>query len=126
MAIYTDLNLDFKIHPNTKRLLLSKDDLAIQRSVAYLLLTNKGDRLFEPDIGCDLKSLLFEPATISTAYDIESVINETITNFEPRVRIVSVSADPAIDRNSYEISIKFRVINRSTVRSLEFTLERLR
>jgi predicted component of type VI protein secretion system len=70
--------------------------------------------------------LLFEPATISTAYDIESVINETITNFEPRVRIVSVSADPAIDRNSYEISIKFRVINRSTVRSLEFTLERLR
>ena len=126
MAIYTDLNLDFKIHTNTKNLVLSKDDLAIQRAVAYLLLTNKGDRLFEPDIGCDIRGLLFEPATISTAYDIETTIHETITNFEPRVNIISVSALPAVDRNSYEISIKFKVINKSTVRNLEFTLERLR
>jgi len=126
MAIFTDLNLDFKIHPSTKRLVLSKDDLAVQRAVGHLLLTNRGERLFQPEIGCDIRNMLFEPATVSTAVDMKNIIENTIENFEPRVNVIKVDISPSVDRNSYDISLKFSVINQSTVRSLEFTLERLR
>ena len=50
-----------------------------------------------------------------------------INNFEPRNRLVSVRAFPDLDRNSYEVSVEFYVVNTPTeLVDMSLMLERLR
>ena len=41
-------------------------------------------------------------------------VEEVIENFEPRVKLIGVRADPNLDRNEYEVTIEFFVVNTPT------------
>ena len=58
--VYKDLNLNFSINPVTSDVTTVTDVNAVKRSVRNLLLTNHYDRQFHPEIGSNLKELLFE------------------------------------------------------------------
>ena len=91
-----------------------------------MLRTNKGDRLFHPEIGSNINRLLFENVTASTAMDVQSVIEEAIRNYEPRVSLDEIFVDPQLDRNGYGVTIRFTVLNQNVPQSLSLFLERLR
>jgi phage baseplate assembly protein W len=125
--IYKDLNLIFSPHPNTKDITRKTDIEAVKQSVKNLVLTNHYERPFHPEIGSNVTDILFEPMTPLTAGLLTKQISEVINNFEPRARLVSVNANPRIDRNEYEVTINFYVVNiPGELVSFTTMLERLR
>lgn len=125
-VIYSDLDLNFKVHPNNKKLLSLKDDNAIFRALKNLLFTNFYERPFHPEIGSNLKALLFENISPGTARNIRDAITEAIDNFEPRVQINSLFIDALPDENRYNVQLEYFVINDSAPKSVNFFLERIR
>jgi len=71
--------------------------------------------------------LLFENMNPMTSAVMTKKIQDVINNFEPRCRLVSVRAIPDFDRNAYNVSIEFYVVNAPTeLVDLSVMLERLR
>ena len=111
VRVYKDLALSFEKNDNTKDVIVKKDIEAVKQSVRNLILTNHYERPFHPEIGSNVTAILFEPMNPITANSLTRVIEETIVNFEPRARLVSVDARPNLDRNAYEVTISFYVRN---------------
>lgn len=123
---FVDLDLNFNIHPTTKDINKFKNENAVINAVKNLVLTNHYDRPFQPDIGSNLKRLLFEQVDNVTAALIERDIETTITNFEPRVDLKDVVASGSPDENGYNVQITFFLINNPDPITVDFFLERVR
>ena len=78
---FRDVNITFKKHPVTDDVVVSKDNAAIKQSIISLLLTNRGERLFNSDFGSDIRSFLFEPLDFGTAAQIKMGIRSTIKQY---------------------------------------------
>ena len=124
--IYKDLDLDFGRNVVTNDVNKLTDVEAVKRSVRNLINTNHFERPFHPELGGNVRALLFEPMTPLTALNLQRKIEEVLSNFEPRAKITQIIADPDIDRNAYRLSIKFYVIGITNPITVETFLERLR
>jgi|TARA_B100001113_G_scaffold331901_1_gene308566 phage baseplate assembly protein W len=124
--IYSDLDLDFTRNPVTSDIVKLNDVDSVKRSVKNLIQTNHYERPFHPEIGSDIRGLLFENMTPLTALNLERKVIEVLTNFEPRAKIVNVIAQPQEDANRYHIQISFYVVGISTPVVVETYLTRLR
>lgn len=124
--IFSDLDLNFIANPNTRDVTKKYDEYAIKQSVKNLVMTNHYERHFHPEIGSQVMSLLFEPATPLTKSILERAIIYTITNFEPRVSLISVDANVQPDSNAVDVTIVFKIVNTESPLTIEFTLERTR
>ena len=92
--IYSDLDLDFTRNPVTSDIVKLQDVDAVKRSVKNLIQANHYERPFHPEIGSDVRALLFENMTPLTALNLERKVIEVLVNFEPRAKIVDVIAQP--------------------------------
>ena len=124
--IYKDLDLDFGRNTVTNDVNKLTDVEAVKRSVRNLINTNHFERPFHPEIGGNVRALLFENMTPLTALNLQRKIEEVLNNFEPRAKITQILADPDIDRNGYKLEIKFYVIGIQNPITVETFLERLR
>ena len=111
VRLYKDIALSFERNSNTKDVIIKKDIAAVKQSVKNLILTNHFERPFHPEIGSNVTAILFEPMSPITANILTRTISECINNFEPRARLVSVIANPNLDKNAYEVTISFYVVN---------------
>ena len=124
---YTDLDLFFGRKSISKDINKVTDIQAVKRSIGNLVLTNHYEKPFHPEIGSGVRDMLFEPMTPLTAYMLAKQVENVIENWEPRARLVGVRASPNLDRNEYEITIEFYVVNTPTeLVDLTVFLERLR
>ena len=124
--IYKDLDLDFGRNIVTNDVNKLTDVEAVKRSVRNLINTNHFERPFHPEIGGNVRALLFENMTPLTALNLQRKIEEVLSNFEPRAKITQIIADPDMDRNGYRLEIKFYVIGIQNPITVETFLERLR
>ena len=124
--IYKDLDLDFGRNTVTNDVNKLTDVEAVKRSVRNLINTNHFERPFHPEIGGNVRALLFENITPLTALNLQRKIEEVLNNFEPRAKITQILVDPDIDRNGYRLEIKFYVIGIQNPITVETFLERLR
>ena len=124
--IYKDLDLDFGRNTVTNDVNKLTDVEAVKRSVRNLINTNHFERPFHPEIGGNVRALLFENMTPLTALNLQRKIEEVLNNFEPRAKITQILADPDTDRNGYRLEIKFYVIGIQNPITVETFLERLR
>ena len=124
---YTDLDLFFAKKATSKDISKVTDIQAVKRSVRNLILTNHYEKPFHPEIGSGVRGILFELMTPITAHVLTQQIELVIENFEPRAKLISVRAQPNLDRNEYECTIEFYVANAPTeLVDLTVFLERLR
>ena len=124
---YSDLDLFFSAKGVSKDISKVTDIQAVKRSVRNLVLTNHYEKPFHPEIGSGVRDILFEPMTPITANILTRKIEDVIENFEPRAKLISVRAQPNIDRNEYTVTVEFYVINPPTeLVDLTVMLERLR
>jgi phage baseplate assembly protein W len=123
---FKDLDLNFVIHPVRKDINVLKNENAMISSVKNLILTNHYERPFRPELGSNLRRLLFENVDVLLAAQIEREIEETITNFEPRVEISKVEAFPLPDENRYQIRMEFFIVDITELVTINFFLERIR
>ena len=124
---YTDLDLFFGKKATSKDISKVTDIQAVKRSIRNLVLTNHYEKPFHPEIGSGVRGILFEPMTPLTAHILTRKIEDVITNFEPRARLIALRAQPKLDRNEYEWTVQFFVVNAPTeLVDLTLFLERLR
>ena len=124
---WTDLDLFFGKKSTSKDISKVTDIQAVKRSIRNLVLTNFYEKPFHPEIGCGVRGLLFELMDPLTSYAIAKQIEITVENFEPRARLIGVRANPNLDRNEYEVTLEFYVVNAPTeLVDLTIFLERLR
>ena len=124
---FKDLSVTFKKHPVTDDLVQVKDKAAIVQAIQGLLLTRKGERPFQPELGCDVQNMLFEPLDYASAGTIKQEIRETIDRYEPRVTVTKIECTPDFDNNGYNVEMLYTIVGREDVPvGIEFILERTR
>ena len=125
--IYKDINLNFSKHPITGDISKLTNVEAVKRSVRNLVNTNFYERPFHPEIGSDVRAILFEPVSPLVADVLKRYVEDVINNFEPRAELISVKVDANIDSNAYGVEIKFYLVNSpSGLQTVDLFLERLR
>ena len=124
---FKDLSVTFKKHPVTDDLVQVKDKAAIVQAIQGILLTRKGERPFQPELGCDVQNMLFEPLDYASAGTIKQEIQETIDRYEPRINVTQLTCNPYFDNNGYDVEIQYTIIGREDLPvGIEFILERTR
>ena len=124
--IYNDLNLDFQQNSATKDIQKITDVESVKRSVRNLINLNHYEKPFHPEIGSNLRAMLFENITPQMSHAIQKQIDLLIKNYEPRAKLVQISTMPNFDRNAYAATISFYVQNSPERVTVESFLERLR
>lgn len=123
---FSDFLPDFVPHPNTKDLVRNTNIDAVKRSIRSLILTDRYERLMAPNVGSDIRKLLFEPFGEHVANLIKQYVIETIGNFEPRAKVIDVEVIANDVQYKYSVNIYFYVINIADPVSLSVTLYRVR
>ena len=124
--IFKDLNLDFQQNTATKDIQKITDVESVKRSVRNLINTNHYEKPFHPEIGSNLRAMLFELMSPQMNHLISKQIENLINNYEPRCNLVEVFAQPMFERNGYSVQISFMVNNHQEPVIVESFLERLR
>lgn len=123
---FKDLSLSFAKNKVTDDLLVKKEDAAVKQAVLNLLLTNKGERVYDSDYGSNIRTYLFEPLDFGTAGSIKDNISKTIDTYEPRVSIETLLVEPNLESNGFDVRLDFQVLSRADIPpiSIEFFLNR--
>ncbi len=123
---FKDLSLSFAKNKVTEDLLVKKEDAAVKQAVLNILLTNKGERLYDAQYGSNVRTYLFEPLDFGTAGSIKDEIVRTLKRYEPRVTIQECLVEPNFDSNGFDVRLDFKVLSRADVPriSIEFFLNR--
>lgn len=106
---FKDISFSFDPHPITKDLPVIINERAITRSVRNLVETILTERPFNPDLGSNIRKMLFENVTIPTSIEIKDQIENSILAFEPRVSNLIVDVRPFPDDNTFEVDIKYDI-----------------
>ena len=85
---------------------------AVKEDVKLLLLTQQGERLFQPLLGMNIRRFLFEQITENTVVEIENDIVDTFSRWLPFVQLNDIKVDITDqDRNKIKIDVKFNIAN---------------
>ena len=123
---YSDFTRNFALHPVSSDLARVTDFEAVRSSVRNLILTDKYERLLDPNIGSNVRRALFDPMDGAAAKVIQDYIRETIQNYEPRATLQDVIVIPDFDNNTYAVTIYFSVTFSEEIQTVEFFLSRVR
>ena len=124
---YSDLDLFFGKKSSDSDISKVTDIQAVKRSVRNLVLLNAYEKPFHPEIASGVRGMLFELMTPITAQIIAKQVELVIENFEPRAKLVGVRVQPDLDKNLYQVTIEFYVVNAPTeLVDMSVMLERLR
>ena len=124
--LYSDFNLNFKPHPLTGDLQMKYDEDAVKQSVYNLIMLNRYEKPFRPEISGEVRELLFEPMNNATAIAIRSKIEFILKQFEPRIKLEDVIVEPAFEKQRYDITIKYTIINTLSSVEQKIFLQRVR
>jgi phage baseplate assembly protein W len=127
VRVWKDLNLNFGIHPITDDINRVYDVDAVKRSVKHLVMTDFGERPFQPWLGSNIRALLFENLNPFTVSVLRTTIETLLENFEPRVILYDLEINDAIS-NTLRITIYFKLINSFSgeVHSVDTFLDRIK
>ena len=124
---FKDISLSFDPHPVTKDLPVLINQRAIIRSVRNLVETIPNERFFNPSLGSNVRSSLFDFVDYASASTIQDQIVEVLNNYEPRIENTIVQVDPSPDLNEFEVAITFDIIGQEIpTQQFSFILEATR
>jgi phage baseplate assembly protein W len=124
---FKDLNITLKPHPVTGDLTIKKDEADIKQSISNLLMTVKGERPFNSNLGSGLNKILFEPLDAATVGSIQREISSLINRFEPRVTITEISTTINNEDNGFDVELILEIVGREdNPVEIQFFLERSR
>jgi len=124
--ISSDFHKDLSLVPGKGDIARKSNEEAVKESIKNLVLTGRGERPFQPDLGCDVRELLFENATPQTLELMKTTIENVIKTYEPRCNLIGVDVTGAIDSNTISITIVFTLINTLEPVSFNIILDRIR
>ena len=124
---FKDISLSFTPHPVTNDLPVLKNESAIKRSVRNIVQTIPTEKFFNSLFGSDVYASLFEFVDFGTAATIQSQIEISLDNFEPRIDNVKVEVNPQPDDNTFEVNVIYDIVGQEfPVQEYSFLLESTR
>ena len=124
---FKDISLSFIPHPVTNDLSVLKNESAIKRSVRNIVQTIPTEKFFNSLFGSDVYASLFEFVDFGTAATIQSQIEISLDNFEPRIENVEVEVNPQPDDNTFEVNVIYDIVGQEfPVQEYSFLLESTR
>jgi phage baseplate assembly protein W len=126
ITIYSDFKKNLEVSPVSQDITVIRDEDAVKESIKNLILTDRGERLMQPNIGGNIRALLFENITPGILTLIEDQVRTTIELYEPRAELMDVTASSNIDDNIVRVNIVFYVRNNQQPISVDVFLERTR
>ncbi len=121
---FKDISMSFQYNPLNNDLIAIKNETAISRSIRNIVFTLPGEKFFNENFGSSVSRVLFENVDEISASSIESQIRTSINNYEPRVSLISVTAYPDYDNNSFDVTINYNIIGVDVpAQQLEFVLQ---
>ena len=123
---YSDFLSSFEIDPVKRDLNKVTNEEAIKTSIRNLLLTNTGDRLYNPKLGSNIRSILFENFSPAMDSVLADLIRTTIENYDPRAKIQEVFVNSEVDDHYVAVTLVFSIINIEQPITLELFLNRIR
>ena len=124
---FKDISLSFEPHPVTNDLPILKNESAIKRSVRNIVQTIPTEKFFNSLFGSDVYASLFEFVDFGTAATIQSQIEISLDNFEPRIENVEVEVNPQPDDNTFEVTVIYDIVGQEfPVQEYSFLLESTR
>jgi len=124
--IYSDFDQSFLPHPFTGQITRRTNVDAVKMSIRNLILTNKYERLRNPEFGGNVRRYLFENFSTTIGGEIEDQIRSIITNYEPRARVLDVTVTSDENNNTLDVTIVFSVITSQNRQEINLTLYRVR
>ena len=124
--IYSDFLNNLNPHPVVGDVVRFVNEDAVNRSIRNLISTNKGERLYQPNVGSDIYKMLFEPMSGAIAQLLSASIQNLIKDYEPRARVIAITVAPDFNGNAYAITVQYMIINRQNPITLNVTLTRVR
>lgn len=103
---YKDIDLRMLAQPYTGDLTTLDDDLSIMNSIRNLILLNKGERHFHPEISSNIASLLFEEMDFLVLDALSQKVLSVINKYEPRVKNLAILSSKPFE-NSVSLKIAF-------------------
>ena len=121
---FKDISATFQTNPLNSDLIALKNENAISRSIRNLILTQPGDKPFQPDLGSEVYESLFETLDQITASSVQQQIENTIIKYEPRVDLRNVTVTGNIPNNAFDVLIDYEIIGIEASRQqITFALE---
>jgi phage baseplate assembly protein W len=121
---FKDISSSFKVNPLNEDLIAVKNETAIARSIRNLIMTQPGERFFNPILGSEVTGLLFENMDNLTASEIGDQIRLTVENFEPRVILTDVEVTPNHDNGEFNVELNYDIVGIDVLpQQLEFALQ---
>ena len=121
---FKDISLSFKRHPVTNDILALTNEDAIKRSVRNLVETVNEERFFNSLIGSHVRESLFEIPDNNLRATLRSQIENSILNFEPRVKLSNVIINHPNDTNDLEVTVAYDIIGQeATPQEITFILQ---
>jgi phage baseplate assembly protein W len=123
---FKDLDLSFIPHPVKKDINKHVGVKAVINSIKNLVLTNHYEKPFQPEIGSNVRKLLFENIDELTSIALQREISQVIANYEPRASVSKVYVFADYDNNGFNVEVEFSIINQPDPITITFFLERIR
>lgn len=121
---YSDV--PFRIQPNAVGDVGPTNALtAIRQSLFNILNTSPGQRVINPDFGCNIRQYLFEPFDEQTASKLGQRIKNSFERFEPRIRVVKVNVILDETNFSYEVQVMYFIPSLSVNDNVTVEFQRL-
>jgi phage baseplate assembly protein W len=124
--VYSDFHTNFDKHPINNTLLRKTNVDAVKQSIRNLLLTDKGERLFQPNLGGNIRAMLFENITPQTFVTMRDHIKDVLAAHEPRADVLDVVISDTSNAHEVQVQIVFVILNLQEPVTLELILERIR
>ena len=121
---FKDVNISFSKNPVTKDTAVVKNENAIKQAIKNLVLTRPGEKHFQPEMGSEVYTLLFEPLDDFTAETIQDEIINTINGNKDRVSLEGVIVEVDEERNGFQVEIEYRIVGIPLVEQISFVLQR--
>ena len=123
---FSDFLTNFDKHPINYTLAKIINENSVKQSIRNLILTDLGERLFQPTIGSNIRHSLFEPNDIIAYENIRAFVSSTISQNEPRAVLISVNVYPNPDNYYFNVNIIFSLINTNVPVQMNVILKRVR
>jgi hypothetical protein len=126
----TEFNSDFlnsfAVSPVGNQLGRVLNKNSIEQSLKNIISTDLGERLFQPNIGSDVRRMLFENVAQENLTTVSSYIQSAILRNEPRVSLINIDVTPYPEENGISIRIYYSLINNPETLSFTYILKRVR
>ena len=123
---YSDFLSSFAKTPIGNQLAKVTNERSINQSLKNIILTDLGERLFQPNLGSNVRTLLFESNLESNLTAIEFYISNAIALSEPRVNLLEVNLQIGNNDNEVVVNIVYNTINNPETIIFEYILKRVR